>query len=138
MRNNILFIDTSAWYAFFDKNDKMYETINHIIKNAKEDLFTTNYIIDELITLFHVRKFSVSLYRSLIDDLFEENLCFLQYVTKAIDKFAWEIKNKYADHEFSFTDCTSFAVMKENNIPLACSLDKHFKEFGVQVIPEIN
>jgi len=36
---------------------------------------------------------------------------------------------------YSFTDCTSFAVMKKYGITHAFTFDKHFREAGFQAIP---
>ena len=39
---------------------------------------------------------------------------------------------KYADKEWSFTDCFSFIVMKERQIRKALSTDKHFEQAGLE------
>jgi len=137
MANKYLFLDTGALYSYFDENDKDYAVILSTIKTSQEELITTDYVVDELITLLRFRKVPLAKFRNFINDLFSGEICNVWKINDELISKAWEIMQKYSDHEFSFTDCTSFAVMKENNITLACSLDKHFKEFGVQVIPEI-
>jgi predicted nucleic acid-binding protein len=37
---------------------------------------------------------------------------------------------KHADHGYSFTDCTSFVVMRELEITEALTTDHHFAEAG--------
>ena len=41
----------------------------------------------------------------------------------------------YRDKEFSFTDCCSFALMRELRIRRALTLDHHFRQMGFEVIP---
>lgn len=41
----------------------------------------------------------------------------------------------FKDKEWSFTDCTSYALMRKLDIDTGISFDQHFKQFGVRVIP---
>jgi predicted nucleic acid-binding protein len=49
---------------------------------------------------------------------------------KAIDAF-----EKYADQKVSFTDCTSFVLMKQEGIKRAFSFDYHFRLAGYELVP---
>jgi predicted nucleic acid-binding protein len=40
---------------------------------------------------------------------------------------------RYADHDLSFTDAVSFAIMKARGIKTALTLDHHFKVAGFTV-----
>ena len=51
---------------------------------------------------------------------------------------AWEIFKKYFDKDFSFTDCTSFAVMKIRKISEVFSFDKHFEQYGFKRLPDLS
>lgn len=42
---------------------------------------------------------------------------------------------RWRDKEFSFTDCTSFVVMKERRIRRALTSDHHFKQAGFEIVP---
>jgi predicted nucleic acid-binding protein len=48
---------------------------------------------------------------------------------------AWVIFKRYADKDFGFLDCTSFAVMETLGITEAFSFDRHFRQFGFQTLP---
>lgn len=37
--------------------------------------------------------------------------------------------------EWSFTDCTSYVLMKKLNIKTGVSFDRHFRQFSIRVIP---
>jgi len=39
------------------------------------------------------------------------------------------------DKDFSFTDCTSFVLMREMRLTQALTTDSHFRQMGFQVVP---
>ena len=41
----------------------------------------------------------------------------------------------YRDKDFSFTDCTSFAVMRELRLTHALTVDRHFRQMGFELVP---
>ncbi|TAN44808.1 MAG: PIN domain-containing protein [Nitrospirae bacterium] len=47
---------------------------------------------------------------------------------------SWKIIEKYSDKDFSFTDCTSFALMERLKLRTAFSFDSHFRQFGFNLI----
>jgi len=56
-----------------------------------------------------------------------------------VDTGAWvaiaDRNNHYNDKDFSFTDCTSFALMERLKIKTAFSFDAHFTQYGFIRIP---
>ena len=42
---------------------------------------------------------------------------------------------RWRDKDFSFTDCTSFVVMKERRIVRALTTDRHFAQAGFEIWP---
>jgi len=48
---------------------------------------------------------------------------------------AWKILEKYSDKNFSFTDCTSFALKERLKIKTAFTFDAHFTQYGFVRIP---
>jgi len=54
IRNNIIFVDTSALYALFNENDTDHQpavTCMHELINAHFTFIISNFIIDEIYTL---------------------------------------------------------------------------------------
>ena len=50
------------------------------------------------------------------------------------EKKAWEIFVKYRDKTFSFTDCSSFALMERIGITEVFAFDEHFTQYGSFVV----
>ena len=55
MFRNFVCVDTSAWYALFDKDDSEHEAAKHFQQINHSPYLTTDYIIDETLTLVRVR-----------------------------------------------------------------------------------
>jgi len=54
LRDNIL-VDSCAWYAIFDENDKYHESASNFYEHNLSPFVTTNFIIDETLTLLKKR-----------------------------------------------------------------------------------
>jgi predicted nucleic acid-binding protein len=52
-----------------------------------------------------------------------------------LEKAAWGIFEKHTDKEFSFTDCTSFALMEAEAIRNVFTFDQHFSQYGFESVP---
>jgi len=57
------------------------------------------------------------------------------YSDRVLEETAEDILRKYQDHDFSFTDAVSFAVMKQHEIIKAFSFDQHFVIAGFTLSP---
>ena len=109
METNLLFIDTSAFYAFLDRSDAYHDAMAHIFRNSSAQFVTA---------------------------LWHEELCRIIRITSEIDERAWTLMQQFHDQKFSFTDCASFALMREYGIHQACTLDKHFRVAGFETMGE--
>ena len=124
-----IFVDTSAWYALVDKNDSDHSSAVKFKESLTHSLATTNYIADETITLV-INRLSHSIAVDIGEKLWKESISTLIRVTSQDEKKAWEIFVKHRDKGFSFTDCTSFAVMDRLGIIEAFAFDEHFEQYG--------
>lgn len=48
---HITFVDTSGWYAHFSIDDANHAAAQNFVHASSRGLITTNYVIDETITL---------------------------------------------------------------------------------------
>jgi len=131
-----LFVDTSGLYALADHNDPLHRRAQRQVAakvTAGWRLVLTDYILDEACTLAKARAGSYAALRLL--DLVEASIGFrMEWVGP--DRFATTKAyfRKHADHDYSFTDCTCFVVMKELRLRDALTSDSHFSQAGFRVV----
>ena len=124
-----IFVDTGGWYAFLDKDDVNHESALKFMKELSQLLITSNYIIDETLTLVKERLgYNVAI--KIGQKLWDEEIAQLVRVTSSDEQEAWKIFVKYQDKGFSFTDCTSFALIERLGISSAFAFDDHFKQYA--------
>ncbi len=58
------------------------------------------------------------------------------FITEHLERKAYEILERYADHPFSFVDATSFALMRQQRMQHAFTFDTHFVTAGFLRIPQ--
>jgi predicted nucleic acid-binding protein len=64
-------------------------------------------------------------------DILDAGVVTLSGVELADFQSARRIYERFADKEWSFTDCTSYAVMQRMGILTAFAFDEHFRRFGI-------
>ena len=100
-----------------------------------EPLTTTDYVLDELVTLIKAR-YSVAASIEIGERLWAEEFSEVLFLTPADIRQAWLIFRAHRDKGWSFTDCASYAVMRRLGISKAFSLDKHFSQMpGIWRVP---
>lgn len=133
----MIFVDTGAWVAIADKNDQYskeasYQYTSLILK--KERLITSNLVLVETYNLLSqtLGAGATIKFGNILDST---NLIRIETITEMDWDRGWKILEKYDDKKFSFTDCTSFALMERLKIKTAFSFDVHFTQYGFTKIP---
>ena len=129
------FVDSGAWYAVFAEDDTNHPAAAAWMDANTDDLLTTDYILDETLTLFRSRgRFDLALVWG--QDVLDGKLGTLHYLTRDEIAAAWGVFRRFRDKAWSFTDCTSKVVMESLGIRTAFAFDHHFRQFGtVAVVP---
>jgi hypothetical protein len=130
-----LFVDTSAWLALNDKSDQYHDkalSILNVVKRQKIGLITSEYIVDESITIIRYR---ISHRAAIVfgDSLMDSTIVTVMDIAMDERTQAWHLFKKYSDKDLSFTDCTSFALMNKLKIRKAFTFDDHFKQIGFDI-----
>ena len=129
-----IFVDTGAWFAYVNARDPDHERVREVIDRFSGRTLTTNFVFDETITLCAYRlghKVAVQVGKTLLDT----DVVDLIRVTTADERAAWDLFLKRPDKEYSYTDCTSFSLMRRLEIKTAISLDDDFRREGFELLP---
>ncbi|MBI1761308.1 MAG: type II toxin-antitoxin system VapC family toxin [Acidobacteria bacterium] len=131
----MIFVDTGAWFAMSVPSDQDHAAIAQCFSQTAEPLFTTDYVVDETLTLLRARGYGQRAL-ALGAEFFSGSIAELHYLDEDEIRAAWEVFRRYADKQWSFTDCASKVVMERLRITQAISLDHHFRQFGnLYVLP---
>ena len=132
----MIFADTSALFLIFAERKQRNTTrATAWFGSNRRRLVTTDYVVDELLTLLRSRR---EYRRAIIAgrELWSENFARIEYLTQADIAAAWEVFQRYDDKQWSFTDCTSMVVMRRLGVDTAFAFDEHFRQFQtVNVVP---
>lgn len=121
-----MLVDTGAWYAIADRSDRHHDRARqfYLEEAPKGRLITTDLIVAESwsLTAAHLgRRAAVT---------FWETLRVARIPILPLDgvdlESAWRIMQAFPDQTFSFTDCTSFALMERIDVHEAFAFDSHF------------
>ncbi len=132
-----LFVDTWAWFVLADsKNVDFNETLGAYRRSLHSGgrIYTTEYVLDELITLLYLRASTERAERYITGILksSEDNQLVIERITPTRFQKAWSLRKKYGERaDISFTDFCSFAIMKEFQIERVLTGDAHFEEVNL-------
>jgi len=129
-----IFVDTSAWFSLLDKDSENHQEAVQYLKETEIPFITSDYVMDETLTLIR----SAISHKAAIEfwgNLNKSRWATIIDVSTNDKEHAIEIFKKYHDKDFSFTDCTSFALMQRLGIKEAFSFDRHFRQIGFITIP---
>lgn len=135
-----IFIDTWGFITLFNKKEFLHKEVKNLYNKkliGKYSFFTTDYIIDESITLIYNRvpRNLAESYVDIILKSIEGNDLNLIRVNKRYFDEAISLRKKYKDKpDISFTDLTSIAVIKDLQINEILTADKHFLQVGLDIM----
>jgi uncharacterized protein len=118
-----LFVDTSAFYAAVDEDDR-HNARAHEILTGGDALVTTDHVLVETWRLTRVR-----LGRAAAERFWgglRSSGTTLETVLPVDLDAAWQIGEVFSDQDFSIVDRTSFAVMERLDVTSVASFDEHF------------
>ena len=130
------FVDTSALYALIDRKDAhhavMGERVTRLLGSGRR-LVTTDYVVCETVNLANARAGHHVGTRIL--ELIERSTALrVEWIGSLRFEATKIFYRRHSDHRYSFTDCTSFVVMRELRISDVLTTDEHFTEAGFEIL----
>jgi len=132
-----LFIDTWGWLTLRDRKEPQHQEVKEFysqIRKRKGIIYTSDYVLDETITLlfrrlpFKASKGSLAT----IDNAIKDGYIQMEWVTPDRFERAKGLRLKYQDKpKISFTDFTTMVIMKDLSVKGIVSEDGHFEHVGM-------
>jgi len=132
-----IFVDASYWIALEltdDQNHRAAQSHWNSLDLVTTHCITATYVLDESVTFLNSRnahRTAVELGESILLSPRIE----LIHIDEDVFFEGWAMFQKYDDKRFSLTDCVSFVIMKQRNLSIALTFDKHFSQAGFVVEP---
>lgn len=135
----MIFVDTSAWVALFAGSDEFHGAAAAFWRQVRAKslpLISTFDVFGETLTVIRSR---VGLEPALEfgEAFLSSDILIREQVEEDLRQEAWRLFKQYQDKPLSFTDCTSFAVLRKRGLRHVFSFDRDFQRLGflVNVLP---
>ncbi len=126
-----IFLDTSFICSLHLPEDSLHKkalTISNDLIKQEVNLFISNFIVLEVLTILSQRKsrqLAIEFGRSVKE---EESIKIIR-IDEILEEFSWQIFQKTKEKDLSFADCSTLAVLENEKIDYLISFDKHFNRF---------
>jgi len=131
----LVFVDTGAWFGLGDDTDQHHAPAmrtRRLLASERAILVTSNFVIAETHALAiqrNGRDRALLQLRSLLSGTIRR-----EPVLPEDEERAVAIIEQYRDKAFSYTDATSFTIMRRHRITRAFTFDRHFQQFGLTTL----
>jgi len=125
-----VFLDTGAFLALADEDDDHHAAAKPTYADlilSKAQLLTSNFVLSETYTLIR-SKVSHQAAVEFMKRLDQTGIKVLR-AGETIEQTAKAIFVRHDDKDFSFVDCTSFALIDHHRLDHAFAFDSHFRQY---------
>jgi uncharacterized protein len=129
---NSVFVDSSAWIAFFSRRDQNHQDADHLFRAAlasKRSLFTTNLVLAEIHRLL-IHRAGMKAAATALAKIESSPSVRIEFVGPGHHESAKIWLTKLQDQPITYTDAVSFAVLESAGCKEAMSYDQHFRRAG--------
>lgn len=129
-----VFVDTSAFLAMIDAEDKQHlpaaKTWKRLIE-SEEPLISSSYVLIETIALIQ-RRLGIEALRQFHEKVFP--LIQVIWIAEIEHQSGMLTVLESDRRQLSLVDCTSFKIMQTRNIQSVFCFDPHFTEQGFEIL----
>lgn len=134
------FVDTWGWLALGHRGDTHHDAVRRTyqrLRDAHAPVYTSDYVLDELITLLFRREVFTEAVR-FVEAIFGAATAGQVRIERvSADRFAaaWQLRRRLRDKpRISFTDMLTVTIMQEYGIRYVLTEDEHFTHVGLGLI----
>jgi len=131
-----VFVDTSAFIALAYSDDEHHvdaQVIAQALERQRARLYTTNFVIAETHALM-LRRLGHVQARHFLRQVDAGQVAAVVRATIGDEEAAKALIYRYTDKEYSLTDAISFTMMTRLRLKTAFAFDKHFGQYGWQIL----
>ena len=127
-----VFVDTAAWIALVNTNDRLYHQAQRVMRELEQErahLVTTELVLIEVadsLAAASIRTKTVAF----IERLRQLPILRIIPAQEPLLDAAWILYGERSDKDWGLTDCSSFVVMTSEQIARAFTSDHHFEQAG--------
>ena len=135
----MIWVDTSAFIALTLETDPYHRLAANFANTLGPEtrLLTSNFILAETMTYLNRRHGPEKAY-TFGDRILRSSIYEIAEIDTSIFHDAMKLLQKFSDKDLSFTDLTSFALMRLHKIKKAFTFDGDFMKAGFQMVPNEN
>jgi predicted nucleic acid-binding protein len=132
----MIFIDASAWIAYLLARDQYHPVAVAAWQQlpTQKPILTSNFVLDETFT-YVARRAGHSFVVAQAQRIYASPAVRILRPTENDELAAMALFAKFADQGVSFTDCTSFVLMRANRVKKVFGFDRHFEIAGFTLWP---
>lgn len=125
----VVFADAFYFVARLNRREQHHERVLNFSRDFRAHILTSDWVLMEVADAL-VESESRARMRDFIGHLRQTAVCEIVPASREWLDRALELYHQHADKEWTLTDCTSFAIMRERSVTEALTGDKHFEQAG--------
>ena len=134
-----VFVDTGAWVAVVVRNDGLHERASKTFRELLQGstlMVTSDYVVCETATRIRYGSChrTAARFLDILDRGVAAGTAVLARVEASHFDEARRLFLKYEDQDFSFVDCTSFALARALALDTVFGYDAHFRIMGFDLV----